>query len=216
MTTLPLVARPRTQTPLAPRREVTSEVLAQCRVRDAQAARILVATYQDRVYAVVWRLLRGSHRVPDVAQETFLRVFAKLPRFDERGAAPLSTWILTIATRLCFDELRALERKRTHVDTQAEVVVPQLHGHAVAIDDAVSARADRARIDDAIAHLPDDQRAVLVLRAYAELSTDETARVLGVEEGTVKSRLSRARQTLRDALEPKPNPSLQPTTTEGT
>jgi RNA polymerase sigma-70 factor (ECF subfamily) len=173
--------------------ELDGEALVRCRRRDALATRALVATYQDRVYALVWRMLGGSHRVDDVAQETFLRVFAHLDRFDPKGPARLSTWVLTIATRLCLDELRKHKVRGTAVELDAQrEQARELPTDATRVDDRVAAHLDNARVKAALQTLPADQRAALVLRVFHELSVDETARILGVEEGTVKSRVSRA------------------------
>src|ERR1700748_2341460 len=71
------------------------------------AWRMLVDRFSPRVHALIWRMLAGhaQHRAPDLTQETFVRVLRALPKFDPRGTATLSTWILTIATRLVFNEL---------------------------------------------------------------------------------------------------------------
>src|SRR5689334_20254448 len=97
---------------------------------DERAWRDLIARYQKPVHALIWRLLvgRARHRVEDLTQETFVRVLKALPDFEPAGAATLSTWILTIATRLTLNELRrpeaaALEREpvgTSRADADAE------------------------------------------------------------------------------------------------
>src|SRR5215468_7792645 len=162
---------------------------------DEAAWRALIEKHQAAVHAVIWRLLAGRqlHRVEDLVQETFVRVLRALPGFDPAGPATLSTWILTIATRLALNELRRPE-------------------HAALTDEPPGARSDRAdagaerrrlaaAIQAAVATLPDHQRAVFVLREYHDLDYDEIAAVLDVDLGTVKSRLSRARCALRARLE---------------
>ncbi len=159
---------------------------------DDRAWRDLIARYERPVHALIWRLLAGRarHRVPDLAQETFVRVLRALPKFDPAGPASLSTWILTIATRLTLNELRRPE----HAELAAEP----------AARERTDAGAERARlgaaIADGVAALPDAQRAVLVLREYHELDYAEIADVLELDAGTVKSRLSRARAALREHL----------------
>src|SRR3954469_24036919 len=78
---------------------------------EERAWRELVARYERPVHALIWRLLAGRarHRVEDLTQETFVRVLRALPKFDPAGSAALSTWILTIATRLTLNELRRPE-----------------------------------------------------------------------------------------------------------
>ena len=162
---------------------------------DEPAWRALIERYQAAVHAVLWRMLAGRalHRVEDLVQETFLRVLRALPGFDPTGSAALSTWILTIATRLALNELRRPE-------------------HAALIGEPAGARGDRAdvraerrrlagAIQSGVAALPDTQRAVFVLREYHDLDYAEIAAALEVSPGTVKSRLARARAALRAHLE---------------
>jgi len=159
---------------------------------DERAWRDLIARYQQPVHALIWRILvgRARHRVEDLVQETFVRVLRALPAFELAGPASLSTWILTIATRLALNELRRPE--------------------ATAIEDEPLAteRTDRAterqRLATAlaacIAALPEAQRVVLVLREYHDLDYQDIATMLELDLGTVKSRLARARAALRADL----------------
>lgn len=159
---------------------------------DERAWRDLIERYQRPVHALVWRLLAGRarHRVEDLTQETFVRVLRALPDFDPSGAASLSTWILTIATRLTLNEMRRPE-------------MAELEREPIGRDRA-DADAERRRLGAAIAagiaELPDAHRAVLVLREYHDLDYAEIAEALELDVGTVKSRLSRARAQLREYL----------------
>jgi RNA polymerase sigma-70 factor (ECF subfamily) len=159
---------------------------------DQRAWRDLIARFQQPVFSLIWRLLAGRarHRVEDLTQETFVRVLRALPRFDPSGPASLSTWILTIATRLALNELRRPEPAALEDEPLA--------------NDRTDADAERRRLGAAIATgvaaLPDSQRAVLVLREYHDLDYAEIADVLELDVGTVKSRLSRARGALREHL----------------
>jgi RNA polymerase sigma-70 factor (ECF subfamily) len=159
---------------------------------DDRAWRELVERYQAPVHALIWRLLAGRsrHRVEDLVQETFVRVLRALPSWDLTGPASLKTWILTIATRLTLNDLRKPEMTTIIGDPPAT--------------DTTDAASERARIGAAIAAgvatLPDAQRAVFVLREYHELDYADIAEALGLDLGTVKSRLARARATLRERL----------------
>ena len=159
---------------------------------DERAWRDLIERYQQPVHALIWRLLAGRarHRAEDLAQETFVRVLRALPRFDPAGPATLSTWILTIATRLALNELRRPDH--------AALV------HDPASEERADGDQERRRLGAAIAAgvaaLPEGQRVVLVLREYHELDYAEIAAVLELDVGTVKSRLSRARAALRADL----------------
>lgn len=159
---------------------------------DQRAWRDLIERFQGPVHGLIWRLLAGRarHRVEDLTQETFVRVLRALPRFDPAGPATLSTWILTIATRVALNELR-----------RPEAAV--LEGEPAATERADHG-AERQRLAAAIAagiaRLPEAQRAALVLREYHDLEYAEIAEILELDLGTVKSRIARARAALREHL----------------
>jgi RNA polymerase sigma-70 factor (ECF subfamily) len=159
---------------------------------DERAWRDLIARFQKPVHSLIWRLLAGRarHRVEDLTQETFVRVLKALPKFDPGGPATLSTWILTIATRLALNELRKPE---------ASSLDKEVLGRERADTDAERRRLGAA-IAQGVGALPDGQRAVLVLREYHDLDYAEIADALELDVGTVKSRLSRARTALREYL----------------
>lgn len=185
-------------TPLAPDALAERLEIARAQTGDRVACHALIRRHQRAVGSLLRRILAGSGLdalTEDLAQETFLRAFAALPRFDPDGRARLSTWLLTIATRLA---LQAIERRR----------LPAVRFD----DDAGDARIeaddlapDRVRlgaaIADAIGRLPPPHRAAFVLREYHGLDYAEIARSLDIDVGTVKSRLWRARAALQRALE---------------
>ena len=160
---------------------------------EERAWRELIALYQDRVYALVWRLLAGraQHRAPDLVQETFVRVVRALPKFEPHGPAKLATWILTIATRVALNELRRPEM---------DVLPSQPPANAESAEQSIERKRLGGAIAAGMAALDAEQRAILVLREYHELDYAEIAAALDLELGTVKSRLSRARAALRTFL----------------
>lgn len=146
-------------------RELDDVTLARAKLGQEAACRTLVQCYQRPIFALLTRMLVGRGHdvtIEDLAQECFLRVFRGLPNFRPDGRAKLSTWILTIATRLALDELR----RRSPVvlcDPLPEPAAPnptqQLEQRAVLRWSA-----------DAVAHLPTQLQAALVLRVFHELS----------------------------------------------
>lgn len=165
---------------------------------DSGACRELVGRYQRSVFALLARMLSPRGRggaVEDLAQETFLRVFRALPAFDLSGPARLSTWILTIATRLALDHLE--RRGLDMVSLEAAMALPSA---APAPDASVQRQALGRAIARAVAALPADFQAAFLLREYHDLEYGEIALALHIDLGTVKSRLARARAALRQAL----------------
>jgi RNA polymerase sigma-70 factor, ECF subfamily len=178
--------------------ELDELTIARAQRGDMKAKRALVERYQRPVLALVSRLLRGradSGLVEDIAQETFLRVFRALPRFDRNGPARLSTWILTIASHRSIDELR-----RRRLDTRPlEVGGGDLRSSDRA-DEATERKVLANLIQTAVDTLTPEYQAAFVLREYHGLEYAEIAQVLEIDLGTVKSRLNRARRRLREAL----------------
>jgi len=180
-----------------PSGELDEVTLARARRGDDDARRQLVLHYQARVFRVLWRMLacRGQAAMAeDLCQETFERVLRSLPGFSASGPARLSTWILTIATRLALKELR---RRRVR-----DAAVFRLEPEASPGPDRQAERAALGHaVRRAIAGLSPDHRAVIILREYEELEYEAIARILDIQVGTVKSRLARARAELREALD---------------
>jgi RNA polymerase sigma-70 factor, ECF subfamily len=168
------------------------------RARDGHrgACRELLLAHQQRVHAFIWRMLgplSNAETAADLTQDTFLKVFRALARFDEEGGASLSTWILTIATRTTLNHLRS--SRATAAETEL-LDVPC----GETPEQTLSRQRLGAELSRVIGGLPDDFRGAFLLREYHGLSYQEIAEALGVEVGTVRSRLSRARALLRSAL----------------
>jgi RNA polymerase sigma-70 factor, ECF subfamily len=175
--------------------ELDRLTLARAQRGDAPARRALVLRYQRPVFAVLSRLVLapgGRAQVEDLAQETFLRVFRALPEFEPEGAARLSSWILTIATRLALDFLRREKRR--------SAPLPVVTSRAPGPDAALRRKELGRRIQAAVASLPPTYQAAFVLREYHGMAYEEIGAALDCDLGTVKSRLSRARAALREAL----------------
>jgi RNA polymerase sigma-70 factor (ECF subfamily) len=181
-------------------------------VRRAQAGEFaafeeLVGRFQDRVYALAYRVVGESHDAEDVAQQTFLSLVEHLRDF--RGESAVAGWVLRIATN---HALKLLRKRRglptvSLADTgdpeESFATVPHPEFIAPWRDDPadlVQRREVRDLIDRALADLDDKYRVVFVLRDVEGFSTRETADVLGLTEAAVKVRLLRARLALRERL----------------
>ena len=156
----------------------------------------IVRRYQRRVYATAYRIVRRHEVADDVAQEAFIRAYRSLDRFDAQR--PFGPWICRIAANLAVNHVRSpLAREDALPDGHAETP-SQAPGPLQGVLDTEA----RAMLERALEDLPTEQRAVFCLRVFEELSYREIADALGISMGTVMSRLSRAREKLREALAP--------------
>lgn len=171
--------------------------LARLRAGDPQAFEDMVKIHQHRIYGVALRMMGSRAEAEEVAQETFLRAHGALGEF--RGDARLSTWLYAIASRLCLNRLASGEHRMARRRADALEAVP---GRLEDQPGGDLERSEReAALHRAIAELPEDRRVVVVLRDLEGLAYDEIAAALGLELGTVRSRLHRARLELKDKLE---------------
>jgi RNA polymerase sigma factor (sigma-70 family) len=157
--------------------------------------------YGRVAYGLAFRMLRNETLAEDAVQEAFLTIWRTASRFvPERAKA--STWLLTIVHRRAVDLVRREERRRTEpLGPEAEAVAPDSSG-----EDAVWLRLQRERVQQALKHLPDEQREAIELAYYGGFTQSELADRLGQPLGTIKSRmfagLGRLRQILVD-VEPE-------------
>jgi RNA polymerase sigma-70 factor (ECF subfamily) len=178
---------------------------------DENAFAQLVHRWEGPFQRVCVRMLGNEHLGADLAQETFIRVFAK--RSEYRPDAKFSTWAWRIALNLCYDELRRRGRRsESSLDApgaETAALLETVAGSELAPDLALAAREESAVIRDAIMRLPEIYRTVLLLRHYEDLKFREIADVLGIPEGTVKSRMAEALTQIGRLLRPaaRPQPS---------
>lgn len=174
----------------------SKELLARLRAGDRRAFEELVRAQQHRVYGLALRMLGNAAEAQDVAQEVFIRAHRGLAEF--RGDARLSTWLYTIASRLCLNRLAKSERQVIHPGDEA---LGRIADARPGPDEAL----ERDELDEAlrlaIAELPEERRVVVLLRDVEGLAYEEIAEILALPVGTVRSRLHRARLDLKEQLE---------------
>lgn len=180
-------------------------LLAATRTGDEAAFQEIVRRYRNQITNYVYRLLDDYDRAVDMAQETFVRVYMNVDRYQ--ATYNFSTYIYRIAHNLAISELRQRKRRRLiplptfFSDKDSEEVEVDLPDHRqVAADDAMIGDERRQAVSKAIASLPDKYRAPLVLCDIEEKSYEEISEVLGLPVGTVKSRINRARNLLKEKL----------------
>ena len=183
-------------------REEEYAVIRRVCAGDTDAFEALVTAYQKQVYNLALRTVGNEEDAADMTQEAFLRAYRSLGSF--RGDSKFSVWLYRLTTNICIDFLRTRGRRPTVSLTAAdEDEEPQELDVADDRFDPVQSleRAElRRAVQRGLASLPEDYRRILMLRELSGLSYAEIGQVLRLEEGTVKSRLFRARKKLCDFL----------------
>jgi len=170
---------------------------------DREAFRELVQLYKDKMYHLAYRMLSNKQEAEDVVQETFLRVYTNLNRYDDTHK--FSTWIYRIATNLCIDRLR--KRKGT-LSLDAE----NPEGEGIDGYDMLSSSdplpeqqlvlsETQQLIRDAIEKLPAKYKSIVILRYLHDMSLQEISNVLNMPVTTIKTRVHRGREALRKKLD---------------
>ena len=179
-------------------REIIERVLG----GDNNAFGLLVEKYQTKVYNLALRMSGNEDDAFDLSQEAFLRAWRSLSSFQFESA--FSTWLFRLSSNICLDFLRAQKRRAsvslTLTNEEDEEIQLDVPDPGKTPEEAALAAEDRALLEAALNSLPADQRQIITLRAIDDLSYTEIAEILQIQEGTVKSRLSRARTALRNKL----------------
>ena len=155
----------------------------------------LVEAHQSHVYNLCYRMLGEPEAAEDAAQETFLRAFQHLHRYDPRR--PFATWLLSIAAHYCIDRIRRRKFSFISLDQEEEHDAPELpDAEAARPEDEAVRREQREQMQGAIRKLDSVDRAAIVLRYWHDCSEAEIAETLNLTVSAVKSRLHRARREL--------------------
>ena len=185
--------------------EITADMVLRAQEGDEDANRAIIEGLQRPVIATIYRFLGPAYRrdVEDIAQEVFLKVFRALQRFDA-SRAKFTTWVYTFVRNHCFDILKKKKLKTTSLSAVEDDGSDRDFADARELQPTEGAENTELgrRIGEALSTLGEDQRMVFVLREYEQLDYREIAAITGVNEGTVKSRLFRAKESLRKQLDP--------------
>jgi len=168
---------------------------------DLDAFNSLILNYQDSAYTLAYRIMGDTHAAADAVQEAFIIAYRRLSTY--RGGS-FRSWLLRITTNQCYDELRRVRRRPSvSVEAMGEETGddPAIPDGTATPEEAVQQRELQRAIQDCIGALNADQRIVLVLCDVEGLDYQAIADQLGAQIGTVKSRLSRARVSVRDCLQ---------------
>jgi len=178
-------------------------LLKRAKKGDVDAFEQLIEKYQKKVYNIALKMLGNKEDAYDMSQEVFIRVYRSIDKFKEQ--ASLSTWIYKITTNACLDEIRRRKNRFTvSIDDDMELndskVKRQIEYDGPSPEIIVEENELREIINKSIQQLPEQYRVVTILRDIQGFSYEEIANILDVPQGTVKSRINRARAMLRDIL----------------
>ncbi len=178
--------------------------------RDERAFNELVQLYERRIFRLVFRMLGRRDEAEDMVQEVFVQVFKSIDSF--RGESKVGTWVYRIAVNLCKNRGKYLQRRKNNVQDELEPAAERgsLHqargvtaGETAGPDQLLQGYQLELIVKQSIAELEPDFREALVLRDVEDLTYDEIAEITGLAEGTVKSRIHRARVMLKEKVSRK-------------
>jgi RNA polymerase sigma-70 factor (ECF subfamily) len=192
-----------TQTPLIERED--EELVALVARGDEWAFEVLLNRYQKGLLTFCYGFMRDRQRAEDMAQETFLRMFRNAYRY--KPVARFSTWIYRIAANLCINELKKLKLRQAisidqplSMDPESTKVVEKMAADARQPLTEAEEMELQGLLEEAIKHLPEDQRSTLIMVEFHHMPYREIARILGITVSAVKMRIKRARENLRHML----------------
>ncbi|HTM46925.1 MAG TPA: sigma-70 family RNA polymerase sigma factor [Polyangiaceae bacterium] len=195
MTVALLAHTPAVPAPVSAVGEIDGATLRAAQGGDRQALERFIRHYERTVFAFLSRSLGHGPEIEDLAQEVFVRAYRALPRFEQRSEARVSTWLLQVAVHLVLDH-----RKKKRL--QLEPLDEGRAGATLHTPEALHHERDLVRtIERAASELPDDQRIALVLADFHGLDMNEIAAATNTPISTVKTRLFRAREQLKSAVE---------------
>jgi RNA polymerase sigma-70 factor (ECF subfamily) len=178
-------------------------IVQQVRAGDTEAFRILVERHSRGVFRLAYRMTGNEHDAEDVVQETFMKAFRQIDRFESRAA--FGTWLNRIGANCALDVLRG-RRRRDEVtvspDTKEEPVLDTLTSADPSPEQEVFGGEVRAKVTEALAGLSTMERAAFVLRHFEEMSIAEIGATLGLRENATKNTIFRALAKIRRTLEP--------------
>jgi RNA polymerase sigma-70 factor (ECF subfamily) len=167
-----------------------TDLVARCREGNDEAWRELVDRFGPRVYAIAYHFTMKREDAEELSQEIFLKVFENLHRYD--GGFPLVAWILSVSRNLCIDRYRRRKREKSFRFVTDDAVTALLKSE----DDPASMALKKERtklLFSALSEIPEDLAEILVLRDLNGMAYEEIGKALDLPDGTVKSRLFRAR-----------------------
>ncbi len=179
------------------------DLIKSAQAGNAVAFEQLIAEHQKRIFSIAYRIAGNQEDASDMAQEVLIKIFRNLKNF--RGDSKFSTWLYRVATTTCLDEQKKMRRHTAYsldetLETEDGNVAPEPVDTGPTPEESLERKAMRQAIHQAIGKLKEEHKKVILLREVQGLSYEEIAQVLNCSEGTVKSRINRARDQLKKIL----------------
>ncbi|MFZ5352986.1 MAG: RNA polymerase sigma factor [Bacillota bacterium] len=170
---------------------------------DIESFEILIASYEKKAYNIALRIMGNEEDAKDMTQEALVRIYKSISNFKEQSA--FSTWMYRIVTNVCLDEIRKRKNGRAisidgGLETEDGEIKLELRSDEATPEEQYQRKEDKQVILNAINELTEEYKSVIVLRDVQGFSYEEISGILSCSIGTVKSRINRARNLLKDKL----------------
>jgi len=185
--------------------DIENKLIEKAKNGNQEAFGQLIFNYEQKIYAIAFKVFKNETDAYDVAQEICIKLFQKLDQF--RFESSFSTWLYRIATNTAIDEYRKQKRKSTHessydepVDSDNDSVSLQIKDESDTPEEAYLRKEKIKYVWDALNEITEDHRSIIILKDIEQKSYEEISIELDIGIGTVKSRLARARSALKKVL----------------
>ena len=183
-------------------KSIEKELVLRVKNGDVDAFSEIIKMYEKKICSTIFFMVKNENMVEDIAQEVFIKIYKNLPKFNEQSS--LYTWIYRITINACYDEIKK-EKKVVYLSNyleneNGEEQEVEFEDETQNVEEFIEKSADKDTLIKCIKSLPDEMRALIILRDIKDFSYWEIADMLKLKLGTVKSRLSRARKELKNEL----------------
>ncbi len=183
-------------------KQLEKKLVLRLKKGDDSAFEELIKLYENKICSTIFYMVKNKDIVEDIAQEVFIKIYKNLSKFNEKSS--LYTWIYRITMNACFDELKK-DNKITYLSTftedeNGEEKEIEFEDISQNVDEIVESKFQRKELIKAIRKLDEEQRAMIILRDIQGFTYFEIADMLNMKLGTVKSKISRSREALKDEL----------------
>ena len=183
-----------------------NQLIKKAKGGNVEAFEELVKQSQKKVFNIAYKMMDNYDDANELAQEAFIKAYQSIDKF--KGDSLFSTWIYRITTNVCLDELRRRKNKKVislneNIKYNDEEIQQQIKDESPGPEQIFEEKESKKLINQCIESLPVDYKTVIILRDIQGFSYEEIAKILNCPEGTVKSRINRARKALRDIFKNK-------------